>query len=142
VTVTTADKNDPNNLPNFIANNAIPKSFSSSGPVVLSPFLSTLPSLKDTLNELTDIARSEKALQARREQILDVLDQLVEAGEAEEKMEWNDYKINRRSKKSYVYPESILEQREQLKSAERLSVAMGEAEIKISTFWEVRQPKP
>lgn len=101
-----------------------------------------MPSLEDTLNELTDIARSEKALQARREKVLDLLDQLVEAGEAEEKMEWNDYKITRRSKKSFTYPDSILQQREQLKSAERLSVAMGEAEIKISTFWEVRQPKP
>ena len=140
MTVTTADKNDPNNLPNFIANNSTPKSFSFSGPVVLSPSLSTLPSLEDTLNELTDIARSEKALQARREQILDVLDQLVEAGEAEEKMEWNDFKINRRSKKSYTYPDFILQQREQLKSAERLSVAMGEAEIKVSTYWEVRLP--
>ncbi len=100
----------------------------------------TLPSLEDTLNELTALARSEKTLQARRQELLDLLDQLVEAGEAEEKMEWNDYKINRRSKKSYTYPDAILEQRELLKSAERLSVAMGEAEIKINTYWEVRLP--
>ena len=101
-----------------------------------------MPSLEDTLNELTALARSEKTLQARRQELLDLLDQLVETGEAEEKIEWNDFKITRRSKKSYSYPDAILEQREQLKSAERLSVAMGEAEIKISTFWEVRQPKP
>jgi hypothetical protein len=118
----------------------MPTSSCSSTPAASSPSLSTLPSLEDTLNELTALARSEKTLQARRQELLDLLDQLVEAGEAEEKMEWNDYKINRRSKKSYIYPESILEQREQLKSAERLSVAMGEAEIKISTYWEVRLP--
>jgi len=113
---------------------------SSSLPVVSSPSLSTLPSPDAILDELTHLAIREKEIQARRQALLDLLDQLVEAGEAEEKMEWNDFKINRRSKKSYTYPDFILQQREQLKSAERLSVAMGEAEIKVSTYWEVRLP--
>ena len=97
-----------------------------------------MPSLDATLDELTTIARDEKALQARRQELLDQLDQLVEAGEAEEKLEWNDCKITRRSKKSYTYPDAIVQQREQLKEAERLSIALGEAQIKLTTYWEVR----
>lgn len=100
--------------------------------------LSTSPSLEATLDELTKIARDEKTLQARRQQLLDQLDQLVETGEAEEKLEWNDYKITRRSKKSYTYPDNLVQQREQLKAAERLSVALGEAQIKLTPYWEVR----
>lgn len=53
-------------------------------------------------------------------------------------MEWNDCKITRRSRKSYVYPEHILDQRQQLKAAEQLAVALGEAEVTIKQFWEVR----
>jgi hypothetical protein len=90
---------------------------------------------------LTELAQHEKALQARRQTLLDALDQLVEAGEAEEAMEWNDYKITRRIRKSYTYPEHISDQREQLKAAEKLAIALGEAEVKQTSFWEVRQPK-
>jgi len=62
----------------------------------------------------------------------------VEAGEAEEQLTWNDCKITRRSRKSVAYPEHILEQREQLKASERLSLALGEASVTIKHFWEVR----
>lgn len=97
-----------------------------------------MPSLEATLDELTELPHREKALQARRQELLDALDQLVEKGEAEEAMEWNDCKITRRSRKSYVYPEHILDQRQQLKAAEQLAVALGEAEVTIKQFWEVR----
>jgi len=53
-------------------------------------------------------------------------------------MEWNDCKITRRSRKSYTYPDHILDQRQQLKAAEQLAVALGEAEVTIKQFWEVR----
>lgn len=102
------------------------------------PGSSSLPSLDATLSELTDLSRHEKALQARRQVLLDLLDQLVEAGEAEESLSWNDCKITRRSRKSYTYPPHILEQREQLKASERLSLALGEASITIKHFWEIR----
>ena len=62
----------------------------------------------------------------------------MEAGEAEEQLAWNDCKITRRSRKSYTYPAHILEQREQLKASERLSLALGEASVTIQHFWEVR----
>ncbi len=62
----------------------------------------------------------------------------MEAGEAEEQLAWNDCKITRRSRKSYTYPAHILEQREQLKASERLSLALGEATVTIKHFWEVR----
>ena len=102
------------------------------------PASSSSPSLEATLDELTELAHREKALQARRQELLDNLDQLVEAGEAEEAMEWNDCKITRRARKSYTYPDHILDQRQQLKAAEQLAVALGEAEVTIKQFWEVR----
>lgn len=110
----------------------------SSGLASSSQPSSTPPSLEPLLEELTNLAISEKALQARRQELLDLLDQLVEAGEAEEQLAWNDCKITRRSRKSYTYPAHILEQREQLKASERLSLALGEASVTIKHFWEVR----
>ena len=103
---------------------------------------STQPSLDDTLNHLTTIDAQIRALQQDRERCLDLLDQLVEAGEAETKLVWNDYKITRRTKKSYTYPAELIAQRDALKSAEQLSVALGEATLKETTYWEIRQPKP
>jgi hypothetical protein len=110
----------------------------SSGLASSSQPSSTPPSLEPLLEELTNLAISEKAIQARRQELLDVLDQLVEAGEAEEQLAWNDCKITRRSRKSYTYPAHILEQCEQLKASERLSLALGEATVTIKHFWEVR----
>ena len=66
----------------------------------------------------------------------------METGQADEQIVWNDYKITRRIRKSYAYPEHITEQREAIKAAERLSVALGEATLTTTSFWEVRQPKP
>lgn len=99
---------------------------------------STPPSLDPLLEELTHLAQREKEIQARRQELLDLLDYLVEAGEAEESLSWNDCKITRRTRKSYSYPPHILEQREQLKASERLSLALGEATITIKHFWEIR----
>jgi hypothetical protein len=113
-------------------------SSASSGPVSSSLLSSSLPSLDPLLEELTSLAKSEKAIQARRHEILDLLDQLVEAGQADENLVWNDCKITRRSRKSYSYPDYITEQREQLKASERLSLALGEASITLTHYWELR----
>jgi hypothetical protein len=110
----------------------------SSGLVSSSLLSSTPPSLDSLLEELTHLAQHEKEIQARRQELLDLLDQLVEAGEAEESLSWNDCKITRRTRKSYTYPPHILEQREQLKASERLSLALGEASVTIKHFWEIR----
>lgn len=109
-----------------------------SGPASSSLLSSTPPSLDPLLEELTHLAQREKEIQARRQELLDLLDHLVEAGEAEESLSWNDCKITRRTRKSYSYPPHILEQREQLKASERLSLALGEATITIKHFWEIR----
>ena len=110
----------------------------SSGPAPSSLLSSTQPSLEVLLEELTAIAQREKKDQARRQELLDLLDPMVEAGQAEEQMVWNDFKISRRSRKSVTYPPHILEQREQLKASERLSLALGEATVTIKHFWEIR----
>lgn len=109
-----------------------------SGLASSSLLSSTPPSLDPLLEELTHLAQREKEIQARRQELLDLLDHLVEAGEAEESLLWNDCKITRRTRKSYTYPPHILEQREQLKASERLSLALGEATITIKHFWEIR----
>ena len=113
-------------------------SSASSGPASSSLPSSAQPSLEALLEELTSLAKREKEIQARRQELLDLLDQLVEAGEAEDTLSWNDCKITRRSRKSYSYPPHILEQREQLKASERLSLALGEASVTIKHFWEIR----
>lgn len=117
-------------------------SSASSGPQDSFALWLELPSPDSLLEELTQITAQADALQARRQQILDSLDLLVEAGEAAEEMDWNDYKVTRRTRRSYTYPEHLTEQREALKAAERLSIALGEATLNLSTHWEIRRPKP
>ena len=109
-----------------------------SGLASSSLLSSTPPSLDPLLEDLTHLAQREKEIQARRQELLDLLDHLVEAGDAEEALSWNDCKLTRRTRKSYSYPPHILEQREQLKASERLSLALGEATITIKHFWEIR----
>jgi hypothetical protein len=72
------------------------------------------------------------------------LAQLVEEGQLslEQPLSWNDWTITQKSRKSYTYPPHILEQRQQLKASERLSVALGEATLTVTTFVELRQPRP
>lgn len=110
----------------------------SSGPALSSLPSSTQPSLDAKLDRLIAIAREIKELESEKQQVLDLLDQLVETGEAEESLTWNDCKITRRTRKSYTYPPHILEQREQLKASERLSLALGEASVTTKHFWEIR----
>lgn len=66
----------------------------------------------------------------------------MEDGEADEKLVWNDFTISRSSRNSYTYPPHISEQRDALKQAEQLAVALGEATVKQTTFWTVRAPRP
>ena len=113
----------------------------SSGLASSSQLSSTALSLDSLLEELTHLTRREKEIQARRQELLDHLDQLVETGEAEESLTWNDCKISRRSRKSYTYPAHILEQREQLKASERLSLALGEATVKLTTYWTISEAR-
>ena len=110
----------------------------SSGLASSSLPSSTQPSLDAKLERLIELKKLAKAIDAEIQSISDDLDQLVEAGEAEEQMVWNDCKITRRSRKSVTYPQHILEQREQLKASERLSLALGEASVTIKHFWEIR----
>ena len=111
---------------------------SSSGPS--DSFVRWLesPSLESQLDRYIELKRLEKEIQAELAEITGALDLLVEAGEAAEEMEWNGYKITRRIRKSYVYPDYITKQRDQLKAAEKLSVALGEAKVKLTRFYEAR----
>lgn len=113
----------------------------SSGLASSSLPSSTQPSLDAKLETIIAINREIKALESKKQQELDELDQLVEAGEAEESLAWNDCKITRRSRNVVTYPAHILEQREQLKASERLSLALGEATVKLTTYWTISEAR-
>jgi len=115
----------------------MPISSASSGHASSSLLSSTQPSLDAKLDRLVLLKQLVKEHQAEIDSINDDLDQMVESGEAETEIVWNDHKITRRSRKSYTYPQHILEQREQLKASERLSVALGEASVTLKHYWVV-----
>lgn len=104
----------------------------------------SLPSPEALLDALVNARQRKIAAQNDEESLLDQLDQLVEAGEIDltDPLSWNDWTISQRTRKTYRYPAHITEQRDALKAAEKLTVALGEAEVVITSFWEVRQPKP
>ena len=102
---------------------------------------STPPSLDATLERLIELKKLAKVIDAEIQSLSDDLDRMVEEGEAEEQMVWNDCKISRRTRKSYSYPDHILQQREQLKASERLSVALGEASLNLTTFWTISEAR-
>lgn len=118
--------------------------------MTFSPSSSSLPSslpssstsdLISILETITEAKANIKFWQTQLDGALDALAQLVETGAAEPSQTWNDYTITQRIRKSYIYPDHINEQREALKASERLSVALGEATLKTTTFWDVRSPK-
>lgn len=111
---------------------------SSSTVACSSQPLSSLPSLDAIIEELITLQQNAKAIETRRKSLSQALDQLVEEGAAEEQIAWGDYKLTRRQRKSYTYPDYITEERDQLKAREQLSVALGEATLSVTTFWELR----
>ncbi len=99
-----------------------------------------MPTLDDTLERITIAKAAIKDWEASLQAALADLDTLVDAGEVnpDEPLLWNDYKLTSASRKSYAYPEHIIQQQTALKAAQELAVALGEAETKLTTFWTVR----
>lgn len=116
-------------------------SSASSGLASSSLLSSTALSLDAKLDRLVELKKLVKAADSEIQVIADDLARMVEEGQAEEEMVWNDYKITYRTRKSYTYPDHILEQREQLKASERLSVALGEATLKTTTYLTVSETR-
>ena len=116
-------------------------SSASSGLASSSLHSSTALSLDAKLERLSELKKLVKAADEEMQIISDDLDRMVEEGQAEEQMVWNDYKITRRTRKSYSYPQHILQQREELKASERLSVALGEATLKTTTYYTVSEAR-
>jgi hypothetical protein len=102
------------------------------------------PSSSPTLDDVLERISLAKTIAKEGERILKEaladLDTLVDAGEVDPKepLLWDDLKISSSSRKSYVYPDHILQQQTALKAAQELAVALGEAETKLTTFWTVR----
>jgi hypothetical protein len=125
-------------MPQTAAPSPATTSTSSSSLQPSSP--SSLPTLDDVLERIalakTIAKEGEKIL---KEAMAD-LDALVDAGEVDptEPLVWDDLKISSYTRKSYVYPDHILQQQTDLKAAQELAVALGEAETKLTTFWTVR----
>lgn len=99
-----------------------------------------MPTLDETLERITTAKAAIKQWEATLAEALSDLDALVDAGEVNptEPLCWNDFKLTSSTRKSYVYPEHILDQQAALKSAQELAIALGEAETKLSTFWTIR----
>ena len=102
------------------------------------------PSSSPTLDDVLERISLAKTIAKEGERILKEaladLDTLVDANEVDPKepLLWDDLKISSSSRKSYVYPDHILQQQTALKAAQELAVALGEAETKLTTFWTVR----
>ena len=101
---------------------------------------SSLPTLDDVLERISLAKSIVKAGELTLKEALADLDALVDAGEVDptEPLVWDDLKISSSTRKSYVYPDHILQQQTDLKAAQELAVALGEAETKLTTFWTVR----
>jgi hypothetical protein len=99
-----------------------------------------LPTLDDVLERISLAKTITKEGERLLKESLADLDALVDAGEVDptEPLIWDDLKISSSSRKSYVYPEHIIQQQTDLKAAQELAVALGEAETKLTTFWTVR----
>jgi len=99
-----------------------------------------LPTLDDVLERISLAKSIVKAGELTLKEALADLDTLVDAGEVDptEPLIWDDLKISSSTRKSYVYPDYILQQQTDLKAAQELAVALGEAETKLTTFWTVR----
>ena len=125
-------------MPATTVANASSMQDSSSIPALSSQALSSLPSLDAIIEELITLQQDAKAIEARRKSLSQALDQLVEEGAAEEQIAYGTYKLTRRERRSYTYPDYITEERDQLRAREQLSVALGEATLSVTTFWELR----
>lgn len=96
--------------------------------------------VEDLLERITHI----KALIKDQESILaahlDALDQLVENGEADPDLTWNDWHIYRQAgRKTYLYPQSIKDQEADLKQSKELAIALGDATVKVGQpFWTMK----
>jgi hypothetical protein len=99
-----------------------------------------LPTLDDVLERISLAKSIVKAGELTLKEALADLDTLVDAGEVDpaEPLIWDDLKISSSTRKSYVYPDHIFQQQTDLKAAQELAVALGEAETKLTTFWTVR----
>jgi hypothetical protein len=101
---------------------------------------SSLPTLDDVLERIALAKTIAKEGDKLLKEAMADLDALVDAGEVDptEPLIWDDIKISSSTRKSYVYPDHILQQQTDLKAAQELAVALGEAETKLTTFWTVR----
>lgn len=114
-------------------------------PLQLSPSPSSshsLPTLDvdDLLERITHIKATIKEQENLLSSYLDALDQLVESGEADPDLKWNDWHIYRQAgRKTYIYPQSIKDQEADLKQSKELAIALGDATVKVGQpFWTMK----
>lgn len=115
---------------------------SSSLPSSLPSSSTTLDDLSpdDILEQLTNAKAQAKHYAAKVEELTQALDSLVESGEIESDLTWNDWHIYRQpGKKTYSFPDYIKEQETHLKQSKELAIALNEATVKIGQpFWTMK----
>ena len=115
---------------------------SSSLPSPLASSSTTVDNLSpdDILEQLTNAKAQANKYAALVKELTQALDNLVESGEIDSDLNWNDWHIYwQPGKKSYTYPEYITKQEKDLKQSKELAVAQGTATFKYGEpFWTMR----
>lgn len=93
--------------------------------------------------QLVAVTKSIKELEAQKHDLLDELDQLLEAGLVDEKFSWQDFAFSwSAGRASYDYPDEVTQLEAQLKALKETAVETGKATAKPSKpFWTIRPPK-
>ena len=119
---------------------ASPETTSSSLLSLPHSLPSSSPTLDEVLERITTAKSAIKGWEASLQDALADLDTLVDAGEVNpaQPLTWNDYKITTSTRKSYAYPDHIQQQQATLKQAQELAIALGEAQTKVTTYWNIR----
>jgi hypothetical protein len=93
--------------------------------------------------QLITVTRAIKDLEADRQQLLDELDTLHEAGLVDDKFSWHDFAFSwSAGRASYDYPDEVTTAEVQLKALKETAIELGTATQRPSKpFWTIRPPK-
>lgn len=105
-----------------------------------SPTLADELQPEELLERITYIKAQIKQQEELLASYLDALDLMVQNGDADSDLNWNDWHIYRQSgRKTYTFPQSIKDQEADLKQSKELAIALGDATFKVGQpFWTIR----
>lgn len=111
---------------------------------------SSAQSVDELLSSLIDIKAHISTLQARYDALIQQLDASVRDGvipldpnQPSEGITFDGYRFTHQTRRSYTFPPDhpITRAEKRLKAEKELAIALGEATLKATTFWSVRELK-